>query len=110
MAKIGIKAVKPPPKERAIEIAQKESVISVLMEVWKKYPYFRLGQLLSIIHSDLSEIEDLDLLQLLKEFNPVHAIECGECSQSRTIFCTLDKGHSGDKHFSRESGMVWQRF
>lgn len=110
--KIKVTALKPPPKGRAVEPFQKENVLSALMDVWKRYPYFRLGQLLCCIitNDNLSRIEDSELMDEFNSFNTEHGIECGVLSHSRTIRCTLEKGHGGDRHFNTESGLGWRRF
>lgn len=110
-AKPKLVALKPPPKERAIEDSQKKEVLSALMAVWKKYPYLRLGQLLfCVTDNNLFNIEDFDLVNKMSEFNPEHDTECGVLSHSRTVRCTLEKGHDGDRHFNKESSLGWRRF
>lgn len=104
-------AIKPPPKERAMEVSQKEKILETLMVVWQQHPYLRLGQLLTCIASDsLSTIEDFTLAEAMENFNPSDTFECGILSHSRTFHCTLEKGHSGDEHFSCDLGLTWRQF
>lgn len=101
--------IKPPPQTKAIEPAQKEVVLRALLEAWFRYPYLTLGQLLVRIGGEqITQLEDLPFAEQIRNYNPPHIIECGVLSPSRTFTCTLEKGHP-NHHFSRDSGIVWQR-
>jgi len=61
--------------KRALTDKDKEEVISEVLEIWKKYPKLRLGQLIeNAVLSILSEtnlffIEDSEFVEMLKKFN-----------------------------------------
>lgn len=59
---------------RATTVEQKVQVINNLLALWLKYPELRLGQLIDNvtgydnIFSKLYNVEDLELVSILKEF------------------------------------------
>jgi hypothetical protein len=106
-----IRAVAPPPPERAIKPEQKQEVIQALLDAWLKFPYLRLGQLVCLA-SDLSSpfyVEDGTLKATLLGFDH-QKIRCDSLSHSRTMQCTMEYGHDDDRHFNHLVGMAWKRF
>lgn len=99
------------PKERAIEPAQKQQVIEALMNAWMKFPYLRLGQLVSLAAKDRTvfAVEDEPLLKELLSFD-VKETQCESLSPSRMFRCTLEYGHDRDMHFNMVSETNWKRF
>jgi len=101
--------VEPPSQTRAIEPAQKEAVTKALLEAWLRYPYLSLGQLIVRVGGELvTRMEDLPFAEQLRNYNPPHIIECAVPSPSRTFTCTLERGHTSDRHFSRDLGFCWK--
>lgn len=98
-------------KGRAILDQQKNQVIKVLSQTWKKYPELRLGQLLSNTVGDLlSHIEDGPLQAALASFDPSKKVECNSFSKSGNVKCTLTIGHFDKKHFNEDIGVSWTRY
>lgn len=106
-----IRPVSPPPPERAIQPEQKQEIVQVLLDTWLKFPYLRLGQLVCLAADPTSSfyVEDGILKTALLAFAH-EKIRCDSFSQSRSMQCTLEYGHDGDRHFNHLVGVAWRRF
>lgn len=106
-----IHPISPPPPQRAVQPEQKKEVIQALLDAWLKFPYLRLGQLVCLAADTTSSfyIEDAVLKAELLNFKH-EIIRCDSLSQSRSMQCTLEYGHDGDRHFNHLAGMAWHRF
>jgi len=61
--------------KRALTDEDKKEVISEVLEIWKKYPKLRLGQLIEnavltiLSETNLFFIEDSEFVEMLKKYN-----------------------------------------
>jgi hypothetical protein len=108
---IPIRPISLPPPERAIQPEQKREVIEALLEAWLRFPYLRLGQLVCLSADPTSafSVEDSTLKTSLRKFDHTK-IRCDSWSHSRTMQCTLEFGHDGDRHFNHLVEMGWNKF